>query len=322
MHFGKNTALYRLSLPVLNLASLLFKTASLANLWIKARRRRHFPEHFIISVESLSFGGTGKTPLVIAIGQALEKRTIPFAIISRGYRSGFEKSGTRVDGSQGPDAIGDEPWLLKRYFPDRDIFIGRDRLRSLAAARETRVIIMDDGLQTSQVKKDLRVMLLNPKHPYFYLRHFKIMARGADLVLTYLPQEDGGGPVAPGTYCFRDAGFADGENRRVDVGRARIVAFSALGDNDRFRADMGRYRLAAFRGFPDHHVFQARDIRALDALRREQQADWLVCTEKDFGKVQRHRDAGIPLIFYRNRIELPDHAMEQIVEDAAAKGVL
>jgi tetraacyldisaccharide 4'-kinase len=322
MHFRSNRALYRLSLPLLNLASLLFKTVSLANLWLKARRCRHFPGHFIISVESLSFGGTGKTPLVIAIGQALEKREIPFAVITRGYRSAFEKSGTRVDGGQGADEIGDEPWLLKRHFPGRDIFIGRDRLRSIAAARATRVLIMDDGLQTSQVKKDFRIVLLNPEHPYFYLRHFRILARGADLVLTYRPPQDGDGPLAPGTYCFRDAGFIDAENRQVEVGQGRIVAFSALGDNERFRADMGRYRLAAFRGFPDHHAFRASDIRALDALRREQHADWLVCTEKDFGKVQGHLRAGIPLIFYRNRIELPRHAMEQIIRHASGQGIL
>jgi tetraacyldisaccharide-1-P 4'-kinase len=71
MHFRSNSTFYRLSLPALNLASLLFKTISLVNLTIKSLRQAHFPELFIISVDNLSFGGTGKTPLVIAFGQAL-----------------------------------------------------------------------------------------------------------------------------------------------------------------------------------------------------------------------------------------------------------
>ncbi len=324
MHFRKNSALFRLSLPFLNLASLLFKTVSLANLWIKARRRKQFPYLFIISVDSLSFGGTGKTPLVIAIGQALEKKAVPFAVISRGYRSVLEKSGTLVESGQGPDEIGDEPWLLKRYFPEQDVIIGRDRVRSIAtaAARKNRVIIMDDGLQSSQVKKDFSVMLIHPGHPYFYLRHFRRWARSASLVLTFRPQRDGSGPLAPGTYRFSGVGFVDGENRPVQIGKDRIVAFSALGDNERFQSDMGRYPLAAFRGFPDHHAFQASDLRTLEALRRDMNADWLVCTEKDFGKIRGLLEPGTPLICFRNRIELPDHAMEQIIQHAEEKGFL
>jgi tetraacyldisaccharide 4'-kinase len=275
-------------------------------------------------VDSLSFGGTGKTPLVITIGQALEKRALPFAVISRGYRSGLEKSGALVECGQGPDEIGDEPWLLKKYFPKQDIIIGRDRLRSIAtaAARKNRVIIMNDGLQNSQVKKDFSIMLIHPGHPYFYLRHFRRVARSASLVLTFRPQVDGTGPVAPGTYQFRGVGFFEGENNRVDIGNDRIVAFSALGDNERFQRDMGRFQLAAFRGFPDHHAFRTSDLRALEALRRDENAKWLVCTEKDFGKIRKVLEPGIPLIFFRNRIELPGHAMEQIIQHAAEKGFL
>ena len=49
---------------------------------------------------------------------------------------------------------------------------------------------------------------------------------------------------------------------------------------------MGRYRLAAFRGFADHHAFTPADLRALEELRQEKGAAWLVCTEKDFCKIK------------------------------------
>ena len=225
MHIGTNSALYRLSRPALNLASLLFKTISFVNLKIKALRQKHFPQLFIISVDNLSFGGTGKTPLVIALGQALEKRSVPFAIISRGYRSGHEKKGALIESAQTAEEVGDEPWLLKRRFPNRDVFIGRDRLQSIAkaAARKNSVVILDDGLQTSQVRKDFSIMLINPAHPYFYLRNFKFMTRRENLVLHYRPREREGEAILPGTYDFSTEDFFDGRNRPVDIADARTT---------------------------------------------------------------------------------------------------
>ena len=324
MHFRSNSTLYRLSHPALNLVSLLFKTISFVNLKIKALRPKHFPHLFIISVDNLSFGGTGKTPLVIAIGQALEKMSIPFAIISRGYRSGHEKKGALVEPTQTAEEVGDEPWLLKKYFPDRDVIIGRDRLQSiaLAAARKNRIVILDDGLQTSQVKKDFSIMLVNPNHPYFYLRNFKFLARRETLVLYYQQRGQKGKVVPPGTYEFTREDFLDSRNRQVDIGAAKIIAFSALGDNERFKNDMGHYHLAAFRGFSDHHAFSMTDIQTLENMRREKGATWMVCTEKDFCKINKFLNAAIPLIYSRNRIELPGDAIEQIIKHAAEKSFL
>jgi tetraacyldisaccharide 4'-kinase len=324
MHVRSNSTIYRLSVPALNLVSLLFKTLSLVNLKIKALRQKHFPHLFIISVDNLSFGGTGKTPLVIAIGQALEKRSAPFAIISRGYRSGHEKNGTLVEPGQSAAEVGDEPWLFKRRFPNRDVIIGRNRLRSIAtaAARKNRIVILDDGLQTSQVKKDFSIMLVNPAHPYFYLRNFKCLARHESLVLYYQQKGQAGKAVQPGTYEFTRVDFRDSRNLQVDVGAARIIAFSALGDNERFKNDMNNYTLVAFRGFSDHHAFTLSDMQALENLRREKDATWMVCSEKDFCKINKFLDAAIPLIYIRNRIELPGDAIEQIIKHAAEKGFL
>jgi len=286
--------------------------------------QKHFPHLFIISVDNLSFGGTGKTPLVIAIGQALEKRLIPFAIISRGYRSGHEKNGALVEPTQTAEEVGDEPWLLKKYFPNRDVFIGRDRLQSIAAAaaRKNRIVILDDGLQTSQVKKDFSIMLINPEHPYFYLRNFKRLARRENLVLVFQQREQDGKAVPPGTYGFTCEDFLDSRNRRIAIDDARIIAFSALGDNARFARDMGHYHLAAFRGFSDHHAFTLADMQSLENLRREKGAAWMVCSEKDFCKINKFLDASSPLIYARNKIELPGDAIEQIIKHAAEKNSL
>ena len=47
------------------------------------------------------------------------------------------------------------------------MFIGRDRLRSIAAAAAAndRIVILDDGFQSSHIRKDFSIMLVNPATP-------------------------------------------------------------------------------------------------------------------------------------------------------------
>lgn len=333
MQPGTDRALSRLIGSLLDPLSLLFKAVSCLNLGIKALRSRSFPQQFIISVDSLSFGGTGKTPLVMAIGEALEARGARFALISRGYRSRHEKDGIRVQTGHSFLDVGDEALMLKARFPNQEVFIGRDRLRSIAAATEAgiRILVLDDGFQSSHIRKDLSIMLVNPAHPYFYLRHFRFLARRADHVLHYRPNGSAPGPRNAG-YGFAITGFLDAGGRRVEIGNDSLIAFSALGDNGRFARDMERSNLAAFRSFADHHAFTSEDLRSLEALRREKDAAWMVCTEKDFHKLRAilapgagARQGGLqdlPLLYARNTIQLPDGFIAAIIDHAKRKGLL
>ncbi len=340
MQPGTDPKISRLSRLFLNLLSLIYKTAACFNLHARSLRRRSFPGMFIISVDSLSFGGSGKTPLVMAIGQALQGRGARFAVVSRGYRSRREKTGVRVETVHTFAEVGDEALMVKMRFPGQEVFIGRDRLRSIAAAAamNVRIVILDDGFQSSHIRKDVRIMLVNPGHPYYYLRHFKFLSRRADLVLTYRHDlRSEGNEIAAG-YDFAITAFFDASGRAVDIGTASLVAFSALGDNGRFAGDMRRFRLAAFRGFADHHAFTPADLRSLEELRKEKGASWLVCTEKDFCKIKsflapdplgedpvgarRSSLQDIPLLYARNEIQLPGGVIAGIIEHAAKKSFI
>jgi tetraacyldisaccharide 4'-kinase len=324
MQHRADPALSRLSRPFLNLLSLPFKTIAFCHWKIRSLRQQSFPGLFIVSVDGLSFGGSGKTPLVMAIGKALEARGARFAVISRGYRSRFEKKGVRVETGHSSQDVGDEALMLKRRFPGQEVFIGRDRLRSITAAvaMKIRILILDDGFQSSHIRKDYSLMLVNPGHPYYYLRHFRFQARNVDRVLAFLPALRAQGGEAAVGYDFAITAFFDADDRPVEVGTAPLVAFSALGDNARFAGDMERYRLAAFRGFADHHAFTPGDLRSLEALRREKGAAWLVCTEKDLGKIKSSLAPEIPLLYARNEIQLPGGVIAGIIENAAKKGFI
>jgi tetraacyldisaccharide 4'-kinase len=322
MYIEGNSAFHRLSRWFLNALSLVFKTLSLVNLKRKALRKQRFPAATIVSIDNLSFGGTGKTTLVIEIGEYLQKNRIKFAIVTRGYRSHFEARGTEVKLYHSPGEVGDEAALFKHRFPQQDIYVGKNRKHSIikALGKNNKIILLDDGFQSTDIYKDLKIMLVNPLHPYYFLRNFKWLMREEDWVFFYrtLLSCPPGGPVC-GTYDFEPGGFRDREDRPVDTRGAALLGFSALGDNARFRNDLSRFNLVEFHGFNDHYAYKEKDLHRLNQRRIQVKADYLVCTEKDFMKIKPINFPSLPLIYVRNSIKLSFDLMSLILKYAKEK---
>jgi len=336
MHHGTPASPPQPLRALLDLLSLGYKAVACLRLRTKARRRRTHPDLYIVSVDSLSFGGSGKTTLVRGIGAHLDRHDLPFAIVSRGYRGDAVKKGLRVESHHSPREAGDEAVLMKHAFPDRDVLIGRDRQRSIRIARDrgNRFVLLDDGFQSSDIAKDLSILLLNPRQPYHYLRHFRRLARRADIVLTLTEADLPDPPLPPpprlepgvpytGQYAFRRTGFHDPADRPVAVPPGTpLFGVSALGDNHRFRDDLARLNLVGFRGFADHFAFEQAHVDRLDAARRRAGARHLVCTEKDIVKL-RHLDLGdIPFLYARNEIQFNFDLYSFILSDAGEKGFI
>ncbi|MDR3737753.1 MAG: tetraacyldisaccharide 4'-kinase, partial [Terracidiphilus sp.] len=73
-------------------------------------RRLRFP---VVSIGSLSAGGSGKTPLTIALAQTLTRRGLRVDVLSRGYGR-QSKAAARVDHNGTAAEFGDEPLLIAR----------------------------------------------------------------------------------------------------------------------------------------------------------------------------------------------------------------
>ena len=73
-------------------------------------RRLRFP---VVSIGNLSTGGSGKTPLTIALAQALAKRGLHVDVLSRGYGR-KSKLTARVNPDGTAEDYGDEPLLIAR----------------------------------------------------------------------------------------------------------------------------------------------------------------------------------------------------------------
>src|SRR5690606_13793345 len=120
----------------------------------------------LIVVGNLTAGGSGKTPLVIALVDALRARGFRPGVVSRGY-GGRERGPMLVDDRSTPAEVGDEPCLIRRR-SNVPVAIGRDRVRAgaLLAERGVDVAIADDGLQNPRFARDLEICVVDGRRRF------------------------------------------------------------------------------------------------------------------------------------------------------------
>ena len=120
----------------------------------------------VIVVGNLTVGGTGKTPLVIALVEALRAQGFRPGVVSRGY-GGRVRSPLLLDDRPDPAEVGDEPSLLRRR-TRVPVAVGRDRGRAarLLLAQGVDVVIADDGLQNLSLARDLEICVIDGEQAF------------------------------------------------------------------------------------------------------------------------------------------------------------
>jgi len=106
----------------------------------------------IIIVGNIRVGGTGKTPIVIALAQQLSELGWKPGMISRGYGSSSQTAPIQVKSDSDPSEVGDEPVLIAKRTGDQfPLWVFPKRQQSIKAllkhSPDVNVIISDDGLQ-------------------------------------------------------------------------------------------------------------------------------------------------------------------------------
>ncbi len=121
----------------------------------------------VICIGNVTVGGSGKTPACIAIASALKSHGLKVGIISRGYKSYFTrtKGVMRVLADSDPDIVGDEPLLLAQVAPT---FISVNKVDAAIVAQNygCQILLMDDGLQSTSIQSDYKIMLIDSIDPF------------------------------------------------------------------------------------------------------------------------------------------------------------
>ena len=120
----------------------------------------------VVVVGNLVVGGTGKTPLLIALADALALRGWSPGVIARGYRGRAEaEAPRRIATTDAARDVGDEPLLVARR-TGRPVVIGRDRgaaLGTLLEPGDCDVVLSDDGLQHVGLRRDLELAVFDAR---------------------------------------------------------------------------------------------------------------------------------------------------------------
>ncbi len=111
-------------------------------------------------VGNLTVGGTGKTPLVIALVQFAQQNGVRVGVISRGY-GGSHQQATLVDANSDWRLVGDEPLLIART-TQVPVAVAQRRVDAAKLLQaQCELLICDDGLQHQALARDLEVLLID-----------------------------------------------------------------------------------------------------------------------------------------------------------------
>lgn len=273
----------------------------------------------VIVVGNINVGGTGKTPLTLALAQQLAERGWHPLIVSRGY-GGRAKRPRQVDATDDALQVGDEPLLMARrgICP---VWTGRDRAQAARAALQAHpqcdVVLCDDGLQHYRLQRDAEIAVIDGERgfgngrmlPAGPLREPVSRLQEVDAVVV------NGGEAAAGQYQMGLSGemFYQLLDPATQVSAAHFQglnnhAVAGIGDPQRYFRHLEQLGIRFTpHAFPDHHPYRAADLSFGDC-------DALLLTEKDAVKCAAYADARYWVLRVDARIDpaLLEHLLRKI----------
>lgn len=118
----------------------------------------------VVVVGNISVGGTGKTPVIIALVKALQERGIAVGVISRGYGSQAPYYPYNVSTTDTASVAGDEPLLIAKA-ANCPVVIAKNRVAGanylLQQHPTLALILSDDGLQHHPLGRDMEIVVVD-----------------------------------------------------------------------------------------------------------------------------------------------------------------
>ena len=259
----------------------------------------------VVSVGSLSAGGAGKTPFVIALAEALRRAGYGIDVLSRGHGRTSDLS-LRVQPGGSVEDVGDEPLLLAQRLAC-PVYVSRERLQAGRMAetdrhttrddRKTSVHLLDDGFQHRQLARAVDIVLFtaedaadmllpagNLREPVRALRRASVIALRHEEQAALKPVLERvfkGTAMPPLWITERRYAFVEGKPS------SRSLAFCGIARPESFRTSLTSQGVspAGFMRLRDHQRYDDVLVAKIVARAASVQADGFVTTAKDAVKL-------------------------------------
>jgi tetraacyldisaccharide 4'-kinase len=293
----------------------------------------------VVSVGSLSAGGAGKTPVVIALAELLRGRGWSVDVLSRGYGRagrGVERVDPEAEGAA--RQFGDEPVMMAQR-TGVPVWVGADRFAAGSAAEAgghtTRDLhLLDDGFQHRGLARTADIVLVTEDDleeamlPAGNRREPLAALRRADVVV--LREEECARTEAQVRQFMREEAALWTVRRTLELPRAPdplhtdggLIAFCGIARPENFVETLrsGGAHVAGSIAFPDHHRYTAENMQQLTAFLRERGGSAFITTEKDAVKLthelRAQLEAAAPVLIARLQAAFldPEQAARELEE--------
>jgi tetraacyldisaccharide 4'-kinase len=263
----------------------------------------------VVSVGSLSAGGAGKTPVVIALAKLLRDGGWTVDVLSRGYgREGWGMEPVQPELEYAARRFGDEPLLIAEQ-TGVPVWVGANRyVAGVRAEKQAEdcargVHLLDDGFQHRQLARNVDIVLVTSEDlddvllPAGNLREDLSALQRADVVVVRQNEVEADiGAEAMSVHkrawqMLRERGQMWTVRRRLNFpaplrvfgAGLRPVAFCAIARPEGFatmlqEAGCGVIETVAF---PDHHRYTKADMKRVIDVTKSLNGSGFVTTEKD-----------------------------------------
>ena len=244
----------------------------------------------VICVGNLVAGGSGKTPVTIELRKFLNKKYSKVFVLTRGYK-GKLKGPIIVSKKSNFIDVSDEAIIHAKKgltCMAKDKKLGANFCKKNGA----NIIIMDDGLQSKDIKKDFKILVVDDQYGFgnkFVLpagplrQTIKNAVKNCDVILIIKNNKIGKNlKIEKHKNIF----YAEKRVKLKKLKYKNIFVFSGLGNNENFVSKLRKLNvnIKMIKNFPDHHKFSNNEVSNIIKTAREKKLS-IVCTEKDYVKI-------------------------------------